>query len=67
MAQAPGGAGRAKALEIGTDKSKFHQDLPYDNAGGFPTTSPGQGGSAQDHVAPAIQDPGALPQPKPFK
>jgi hypothetical protein len=59
---------RNKALEIGTDKSKFHTDLPYDHTGGFPTGTPGNGGSAKDNVGPGMIDPGPLPtQPKPFK
>ncbi len=32
---------RNRALEIGTDKSKFPDDVPYDHAGGAPTEHSG--------------------------
>lgn len=32
---------RKRALEIGTDSSKFHEDLPYDHAGGAPVEHSG--------------------------
>ncbi len=57
---------RNRALEIGTAKDGFPADLPYDYAGGFPTGTPGQGGTFHDNVSGAT--PAPMPaQPKPFK
>ena len=57
---------RNRALEIGTSSDGFPADLPYDHAGGFPTATPGQGGTHHDNVTGAPEVP-MPPQPKPFK
>jgi len=64
----PGGlrSSRNRALEIGTDAGGFPDDLPYDHTGGFPTSSPGQGGTHRDNVSGQPEVP--MPtQPTPFK
>jgi hypothetical protein len=57
---------RKRALEIGTDASGFPDDLPYDHDGGFPTGTPGQGGTHRDNVTGGGAS-SLPPQPKPFK
>lgn len=57
---------RNRALEIGTSPNGFPPELPYDHAGGFPTGSPGQGGTYNDNVSGTPVAP-LPPQPKPFK
>lgn len=57
---------RNRALEIGTSSNGFPADLPYDYAGGFPTGTPGQGGTHRDNVS-GIQPVPMPAQPKPFK
>lgn len=57
---------RNRALDIGTDKGGFPADLPYDVAGGAPTSIPG--GKYADNVSGAIPSAdSAVPDPKPFK
>lgn len=57
---------RNRALEIGTARDGFPADLPYDYAGGFPTGTPGQGGTHRCNVTgmPEVSMP---EQPKPIK
>jgi len=64
----PGGlrSPRNRALEIGTSQAGFPDDLPYDHEGGFPTGTPGQGGSYRSNVTgqPEVPMPA---QPTPVK
>ena len=63
----PGGlrSPRNRALEF-ANPGEFPDDLPYDHTGGYPTGSPGQGGSYGEKVTGAPENP-LPPQPKPFK
>ena len=57
------GTPRKRALEIGTDKSKFPDDVPYDNVAGVPQSE--SGGPYSDTVEPQKPGPG-VPDPQPF-
>lgn len=58
---------RKRALEIGTDGSKF-VDTDYDSQGGFPRGTPGQGGVYSDSADQAPSTgPSPSNQPNPTK
>ena len=52
---------RKRALEIGTDASKFPEDVKYDHNGGFPSATPGQGGEYKDNAEGAMPKTGPTP------
>ena len=62
---------RSRALEIGTESGKFHQDLAYDYAGGHPTGGPGmpKGTYSQsvEEAAHPVESPSVFDPHKPIK
>jgi hypothetical protein len=59
---------RKRALEIGTDPSKF-SDSDYDSAAGVPNSHPAHGGVYKDPCEPSLPSTGPKPVqgPKPIK
>jgi len=56
---------RTQALKIGTDKSGFPKDVPYNTDAGMPQAAVGSGHYRESVTPPA--PPTLPPQPKPFK
>jgi hypothetical protein len=58
---------RKRALEIGTDKSKFSDAGDYDSQAGLPTSHPAHGGTYSDPCDSVKPNPGPSPVqgPKP--
>ena len=61
---------RKRALEIGTDSSKFEDAGDYDTNAGVPTSHPGHGGTYDQSASDggkATGGAGPVPGPKPFR